>query len=414
MKKKILKAMIAAEIIVIAVLLFGFLSSIKIFSEPKVILVTFDGFRWDYLDNTDTPNFDRLIGSGVKAESLIPVFPSRTGPNYYSIITGLYPENHGIIANAMYDEKHNLWFKTKKESEAMGESFWYEGEPIWSTVEKSGKKSAIMFWIGSEAEIAGYRPSYWFEYDHYFPNEDRIKQVLEWLDLPRKERPDFIAVYFSFIDSTGHKYGPDSSEISEAVREADRLLGEILAGLEKRNILEKTNLIILSDHGMTTISPEKTINLDEYIDSGKITIPNMSPFMDMMGEDSELDYAYEKLKGAHPNLSIYLKEEIPEEYHYSKHNRISRIIGIADLGWSIIQNDTKEKYSLNGGNHGYDPKYRDMHGIFIAAGPSFKENVTLKSFQNIQVYNILAEIMNIEPAPNDGNLSNVSYMLKNE
>lgn len=414
--KVLFRIIILLEFLLIIFLLFKLYGSYQSYNTPITILVSFDGFRWDYLDKTNTPNFDKLINSGVKAESLIPVFPSRTAPNHYTIVTGLYPENHGIIANGMYDEEHDSWFITKKEDQPLTEGFWFEGEPIWSTVEKSGKTSAIMFWIGSEAEIAGYRPSYWFKYNHTFSNNARVKQVLSWTNFSKKERPNFIGVYFSFIDSIGHAYGPESIEIITAIQEADRLVGELIQGLNEQKMYEKINLIIVSDHGMVELSPDKLIMLDEIIDTTQLIIPNLSPFLDILiDSEEEIDYVYTILKNAHDNLSIYKKNEIPSEYHYSKHERISPIIGIADLGWSIVKDEHLEKYDfVNDGNHGYDPINKDMHGIFIATGPSFKKGLKINSIENIHIYNLLTKIMNIMPSPNDGNFSKIDFILKNE
>ena len=200
--------------ITILFLLFIILSCVKEDSveydlAPTVILISLDGFRWDYSSRVSTPNLDLLVENGVSSESYIPVFPSKTFPNHLSIVTGCYPENHGIISNSMYDEEWDAEYYIGENSEPVTESRWYEAEPIWVTAEKQGQVTATYFWPGSEAEINGERPTYYFQYDGSVPNEDRVQQVLDWIDLPSGSRPVFMTLYFSNADSWGHQYGPD-------------------------------------------------------------------------------------------------------------------------------------------------------------------------------------------------------------
>ncbi|MQY62801.1 MAG: alkaline phosphatase family protein, partial [Calditrichaeota bacterium] len=184
--------------------------------KPTVLLISLDGFRWDYLEKADTPNLDRLVSTGAKARALIPAFPTKTFPNHYTIITGLYPENHGIIANTMFDPAYGDTFMLSKR-ETVSDGRWYGGEPLWVTAEKQGRISATLFWPGSEAEIGGVRPTYWYQYDHDLPHADRINQILAWLDLPPDRRPIFITLYFPDTDDQGHRFGPDSQELATAI-----------------------------------------------------------------------------------------------------------------------------------------------------------------------------------------------------
>ena len=234
--------------------------------SPTVILISLDGFRWDYQDRTDTPHLDYLSENGVRAESFIPVFPTKTFPNHLSVVTGCYPENHGIISNSMYDAEWDAYYYIGENSAPVAESRWYEREPIWVTAEIQGQVTATSFWPGSEADINGERPTYWFQYDGSVPNEDRVQQVLAWLDLPEKNRPTFITIYFSDADSWGHAYGPDATRIDEIIQELDDQVGMLMAGLSECNVLDQVNIIVTSDHGMAGLSCDRVIFLDEYID----------------------------------------------------------------------------------------------------------------------------------------------------
>ena len=127
---------------------------------PTVILISLDGFRWDYRNKADTPNLDILLENGVNSESFIPVFPSKTFPNHLSIVTGSYPENHGILSNDMYDPEWDADYYIGENSAPVQEGRWYDADPIWVTAEKQGKITGTYFWPGSEAEINGKRPTY--------------------------------------------------------------------------------------------------------------------------------------------------------------------------------------------------------------------------------------------------------------
>lgn len=384
-------------------------------NEPEnyLILISFDGFRWDYLEKTETPNLDRLAANGVKANALIPAFPSKTFPNHYTIVTGLYPGNHGIVANTMYDPVFDATFSLGNREEVQN-GRWWGGEPIWVTAEKQGLKTLCNFWPGSEAEIQGVRPAYWIKYDGNVPNEERVQKVLDYLDKPAKERPSFYTIYFSDPDDYGHLVGPDSSAINVAIQECDARIGQLIAGLEQRDLFDKVNIMIVSDHGMAQLSQDRLIFLDDYLDPTNLKIINWSPVMDIWCDESEVDSIFNLINGKHPNFSVYKKQDIPERLHYSNNRRIAPIIGIADNGWSITTHDYFDSHQsfYTSGTHGYDPEHPDMHAFFLAHGPAFKSGVTVPAFENIQLYNLMAKVLDIEPEPNDEDIETINNVLK--
>ncbi|NER23984.1 MAG: alkaline phosphatase family protein [Symploca sp. SIO1B1] len=382
--------------------------------QPTVLLISFDGFRWDYLTKADIPNLDNLIADGVKAKSLIPVFPSKTFPNHYTIVTGLYTDNHGIIANTMYDPEFDATF-TLQDRKAVEDGRWWGGEPLWVTAEKQGQITASMFWPGSEAEIKGIRPTYWKRFDRNFSYDQRVDQVLSWFSLKVENRPTFITLYFEGTDTQGHINGPESPQVKAAIREVDNALGILLNGLKQRGIYENVNIIIVSDHGMTSINPKKTIFIDDYVDLSDVEIIDWSPVTGLRPSQSNNEKVYNSLVNAHPNLTIYRKKEIPEHFHYRNHRRIAPIIAVADEGWSISSHSwlTGGKAFLKG-THGYDYRLPSMHGIFIASGPDFKQGLVIESFQNIHIYNLIAHILGLKPAPNDGDFNLIQSTLNSE
>ena len=381
---------------------------------PTVILISLDGFRWDYLSKTDTPNLDILVENGVISESLIPVFPSKTFPNHLSIVTGCYPENHGILSNNMYDQEWDAEYYIGENSDPVKDGRWYDAEPIWVTAEKQGKLTGTYFWPGSEAEIHGTRPSYYGVYDGNISREDRVQKILEWIDLPKQSRPVFMTLYFSDVDSWGHNIGPDAIGMNSIIKEIDESIGLLVSGLNKREILDNINIIITSDHGMAGLSRDRVIFLDDYININDVRMVDWSPVAMILPEDDSIVSTYSALYDAHPQMSVFKKEDVPARLHFNNHRRIPPIICIAADGWSISDRDyfDENPYSFTGGTHGYEPINKSMHGIFIASGPGLKEGLTIDSFSSIHIYEVIAHILDIDTPENDASFDSISVMLK--
>jgi len=382
-------------------------------SQQAVILISLDGFRWDYPDKFPAPNLQQLAKNGVRAKAMIPAFPTKTFPNHYTMVTGLYPAHHGIIANTMYDPEFDAKFSMSNR-DAVKDGRWWGGEPLWVTAEKQNQRSGVLFWPGSEAEIAGVRPTYWKVYDDDFPNPARVDTVLAWLDLPAKRRPTFLTLYFSDIDNAGHRHAPESPEVKNAIQDVDQLLGRLMNGLKARGIKNRVNLVIVSDHGMTPVTPDRVIYLDDYLDLNKVNIVDWNPVVAVRPREMNEDRIYQKLANAHPHLQVYRKNEIPARFHYQNHRRIASIIGIADAGWTISRHglrNTAERLHTTG-EHGYDNQLAVMRAIFIAHGPAFKSGLVIEPFQNIHIYSLICEILKLQPARNDGDLDSVRVMLK--
>ena len=377
--------------------------------EPStpLILISIDGFRWDYFDKVETPNFDRIINSGIKAEGLKTVYPSKTFPNHLSIITGNYPSNHGIISNYFYDPSFEEYYYIGAGSVAAQDGKWLQAEPIWVTIEKQLKRAMIMFWPMSDAEIQGIRPSEYYVYSDSPTNISRMEQLLNWLDLDGTNRPTFLASYFSVVDSIGHRYGPDSSEVIDAISDVDEAIGYLLNGLERRGILNDVNLLIVSDHGMVNTPLDKVINIADYIDLDNVVTVGGGPFMEIRPNENDIENIYQQLQNI-DNTEVFKKEEFPQKFNYSNNQRIEPIIFLAEEGWSI----QKPGRNPSPGSHGYDPDYKSMDGIFIASGPGFKENFKGPQIQNIHLYEMMCYLMEINPANNDGSLIEAEVFLR--
>ena len=382
-----------------------------------MLLISFDGFRSDYLDWYDTPNMDMFFKEGVRSEGLIPVFVSKTFPNHYSIATGQYAENHGLIGNNFYDPKFNEIYSLKDRSKVEDPKF-YSGEPIWVTAEKQGVKTASYFWVGSEAPIKDIHPSIWKKYEHNFPFESRIDSIVSWFSLPKYKRPSLCLLYFHEPDATGHDTGPKSMETATIVTKMDSLFGVLIKKLDSSPVGSKINVIAVSDHGMAQISSDKTITLNDYTNMEGLTQEGSGPYSLLYGENKfAIAKTVEELNQA-PHLKAYLKRDIPDRFHFKNHYRIKDALVIADEGWYInnqaISSSSKSgAYIPRGGTHGYDNQLKSMHALFIAKGPSFISGAVIPPFENINIYPLICHILNITPSNKiDGNLKNIINIIK--
>ncbi len=402
-------------LVLLAVVLAGCASRLPLPRQddgPLLVLVSFDGFRWDYATRAPAPNLRRLAARGVRAEGLIPGYPTKTMPNHYSIVTGLHPANHGMVANAILDPATGRRFDRTKRAE-LEDPMWWGGDPIWNVVQRAGLTAATMFWAGSEAPIGGMRPRFWREFDDTVSGPDRVDQVLTWLDAP--ERPSFVALYLNDTDTMGHWYGPDSLQVRDAITAIDGQLGRLLAGLERRGLLARTNLVIVSDHGMAATHQNRTIVADDYLPGADADIVDINPTLGVVPRAGRDEAVYQALHGAHPNLTMYRRAETPEHWRFRDQPRVPPITGVADEGWVVIRRAEARTYwrrSPVGGQHGYDPRLESMRGIFVAAGPAFKAGVTVPAFENVHVHHILAMALGVQPARNDGDAAIARRVLK--
>jgi predicted AlkP superfamily pyrophosphatase or phosphodiesterase len=373
--------------------------------RPIVILVSLDGWRHDYLARAQAPTLRALAAQGVRSEGLIPAFPSKTFPNHYTIVTGLYPENHGIVSNTMLDpsigtERFTMSSATAKDSR------WWGGEPLWVTAEKQGQRSASMFWPGSEVEVGGVRPSHWKPYEDAYPHRDRVNQVLDWLRLPVAERPTFITLYFSEVDSVGHNAGPESPLVLEAAARLDTEIAALTAGVRALGLDSLVHYVIVSDHGMSQLSNERVIVLDDYLDMTTVTTLDGSPVIGLSPKTGTTDDIVAALKGKHPRLSVFNREETPEHLHYRKNPRIPPVVAIADDGWTLATRTQVLGWQKDGrqlgGAHGYDTNAKSMQGLLIIAGPQFRAGLVVPPIQNIHLYEMMARVLGLTPAANDG------------
>lgn len=373
-------------------------------TKPYVVLVSLDGFRYDYIEKFEAKNIAAIEKNGRRAESLIPAYPTKTFPNHYSIVTGMLPTTHGLIDNNFYDPKTKASYSLS-DPFAVRDGRWYGGEPLWTVAERSGMIAASYFWVGSEAEIKGFRPSYYYNYDNSNENKSRILQIAKWLALPENERPHLLTLYFSLVDSAGHAYGPDSKQTADKVAEADELIASLRSEIANSKL--PVNLILVSDHGMGYLDPAKTISLDTAIDLKKFDVSGSGAFISLHSNDrKDLKSAYKVLQKIQ-HIKAYWHNHIPSEYKLSDIERLGNIVIIADEGYYMMTKPIKNQAMPSGqmASHGWSNKMKDMQGIFLAEGPNIKAGPRLPSFENIHIYPFILKILNLNTSEKiDGNI----------
>jgi len=385
--------------------------------KPLTLLVGVDGFRWDILDRYELPNLERLAREGVRVKHLQPVMPSKTFPNFYAIATGLYPENNGVLGNAGFDPVLEKTFRMSDQDD----SRWFEGEPVWITVEKQNKIAATMFWVGTAAAYEGVRPSYWRPFDGSVENDERVAQVMTWVDLPVADRPDFISVYFEALDSASHGFGVGSDEEAAAASEIDDLVGSLWQGLQQRGLLSQSHIVVVGDHGMTNLSAEKIIYLDDYVDLraefSQLYSPQLSGdrqgnavYAALYGEPDNLDSFYESIKDRHEHLSVFRKGEYPDWFHLSHPVREPGLVIMPDNGWLVSKRGVP--YYGPRATHGFSPLETDMQATLLGYGPAFAEGKDVPMLHVVDIYSLLVRLMQLSPANNDGNASRVQALLR--
>lgn len=376
-------------------IILGRTNSLKQEQKPYVILISADGFRWDYARKYHAEHLLALAKSGVQAESMLPSYPSVTFPNHYSIVTGLYPSHEGLVNNSFYDANTKSFFSYKGKTGA--DAIWYNGgTPIWVLAEQQKMLSASFYWVGSEADVQGIRPTYYYKYNEKIDMHDRIQTVVNWLSMPADKRPHFITFYFPQVDHEGHKHGPDSREVADAVHLIDSSIYELTKAVKTTGL--NVNYVFVSDHGMTNADIKHPIETPADIDTSKFIVSGDGLLVELYTKDPKYIQStyYELLKNKTADYAVYLKTNVPKKLHYGAkddwHNRIGDILLIPN--WPKVFDLYHKK--MDPGWHGYDATVvKDMHATFYVWGPAFKSNLTIPAFNNVDIFPMINQILGL-------------------
>jgi predicted AlkP superfamily pyrophosphatase or phosphodiesterase len=379
-------------------------------AKHYVVLVSLDGFRYDYATKYGAKNLQAMAARGATApDGMIPSYPSLTFPNHYTLVTGLYPDHHGIVANSFYDPARKERYSYSN-PQSTGDGSWYSGTPLWVLAEQQGMRAACFFWPSSDAEIQGKRPTYYLDpYDDKFPDEKRVQQVLAWLQLPPETRPHFITLYYANTDHAGHSYGPEAPETGEAVRHVDEMMGKLRDGIAASGL--PVDLIVVADHGMETLKGG-WVDLDKWADLSQFE--TSGPLLYAKSE-ADAEKAYQSLQGVNDAFKVYRRAQVPAYLHFNSNPREGDPVVVPTGPYPI---EARASNSGGGtkmpprGGHGYDPRQMPtMKAIFIATGPDIRPGVTVNSFENVNVFPLIARILGLQSGPVDGKIGVLQGML---
>lgn len=382
-------------------------------NRPYVVLVSFDGFRHDFSSLVDTPAMDRMASEGLKAEALQPAFPTLTFPNHFSIATGRLPQHHGIVANSFPDDGGKRWYSLHERS-TVEDGSWYLAEPVWVTAEKQGVRTAAYYFVGTESDAFGVRPSDWRPFVGGVPGEERVDQVLEWLRRPESQRPHLVTLYFEDVDSKIHWYGLGSVESLQSIRDADRWLGRLRDGIARLSISGQTYIILVSDHGMAVINRKNALVLESVISLDDLQIVEGGP------------YAFLHFSQPNPPRALALRdtinrqwncgeafrpEELPDNWQAGSSARYPDLVVQAAPGCAVVSTEERLE-KLQRADHGWAPDVPEMHGILYATGPRIPAGTRTGTVHVTDIQPLITELLKLDsPGAVDGNPNTLTSLL---
>ncbi|WP_458072069.1 alkaline phosphatase family protein [Rhodanobacter sp. BL-MT-08] len=384
-----------------------------------LLLISIDAYRADYIDRGLSPTLAMLARDGVHAASMQPSFPSLTFPNHYTLVTGLRPDHHGIVNNTMVDPALGKFSLSNRKAVSDGR-WWDEGTPIWETADAHGLRTATMFWPGSEADIHGRHPDEWKPFDGAVTADARVDQILAWLNVPTDRRPTFLTLYFDAVDHAGHKYGPDSPQVDDALRATDAALARLVQGLKQDGLFDTMNIIIVADHGMASVPLANSVMVDRLIPIDTVQTVSMgilagfNPASNTPDARRKFAAVERTLEQPQQHMRCWDKTRVPKRLDYGSNPRVPQLLCLADVGWRITTTDYAASHAghISLGEHGYDNADPRMQALFVAHGPGFRNGVNVPAFPNVDVYPLMTHLLHLPAAPNDGNYDAVKDMLK--
>ncbi|XP_078479405.1 LOW QUALITY PROTEIN: bis(5'-adenosyl)-triphosphatase enpp4-like, partial [Lampetra planeri] len=380
----------------------------SIHDPPPLLLISFDGFRADYLQRFPMPNLELLYSQGVLVEQLTNVFVTKTFPNHFTMVTGLYAESHGIVASNMYDPVSHKTFRTSTRDPM----WWNKAQPLWISAQDSGYKTAAMMWPGSDITYGNRTATHFLRYNPGVTFQQRLGNVTNWMLASEEEQGVmFAAIYWEEPDRSGHIFGPDNdTAIGRALKEVDDNVGHVMSELKRLGLWGRVNLLVTSDHGMAQCAADRLIRLDDCLHPDNYTLVDVTPVAAIIPlADPQVVFAL--LDKCHAHMTAYLKQEIPDRLHYRNSERIPEIILVADEGWTIVrQGDQLPRL----GDHGYDNTLPSMHPFFSAVGPSFRQGYRMSRLQSVDIYPLMCHLLSVPPQPNNGTLAQARCLLSAE
>ena len=370
-------------------------------ADPTVIVLSWDGVRSDYPERTSLPGLERMEREGMRAKRMTPVFPSSTFANHVSLATGTYPDRHGIVDNRFWDRERGLF-------DYGNNADWLDAEPLWASAERQGVRAATHYWVGSETPWRGQASHYVkAPFDGSVGEAEKVDQILSWLDLPVPERPGLIMGWWHGADGAGHRYGPDSPEVTQALQEQDAELRRLLAGLDARDAWKDVTLLVVSDHGMLGV--EETFSLTSLVEDEAIParVEERSTVAHIFLESLTDRERLEARIAEEPGLHTYRPETLPEHLRLGHPTRSGDVMVLIDPPRIFRPGDPWTNAYIwvrrlwepqtRFGAHGFHPQHPDMGTIFFALGRGVTPGHRDEEVRTIDVASTVSALLGIEP-----------------
>jgi arylsulfatase A-like enzyme len=382
--------------------------------KPYIVLFSIDGFRWDFAEMVETPAMDFLAENGLRAEALQPVFPTLTFPNHYSIATGALPTNHGIIANEFPNRDRSRWYHYK-DRETVQDGGWYRRDPIWVTAERRGMVTAAYFFVGTEADVSGIRPTHWRAFNAEDSDESRVQQVLDWLAEPPESRPHLLTLYTEDVDDHTHWHGPGSPESLASIARVDQRLQQLLDGIAKLPHGDQVYVIMVSDHGQAGYdSDQPALVIDEVADLSGVRAVEGGPFVYLYFSPEEkrrVLQVRDAINGSWNCGRALTPADAPPGWRIQGDRRFADLIVQADPGCGVISRGGLA-HKMTPGDHGWAPEIPEMRGILYAFGPRIPAGARPGRVHVTDVYPMMLEILGLEaPHAMDGDPERLPSLL---
>ncbi len=346
-------------------------------APATVVLISLDGTRPADLTKDNLPSLVALGERGARAEALVPVSPSNTFPNHVSLVTGVHPDEHGIVNNNFDDPLRGPFDKKSIHS-------FIESEPIWSIAERSGLPTASYYWVGSEGSWArGPGPRDTRKFSPRTLEKTKVDAILRWLAVadPAK-RPRLITCWFHGGDHAGHEDGPGAPSVHELLEPQDREIARLIREMDARGLFASTTLMFVSDHGM--VGAKVRINLGTLLRKNGIRAKTfgIGGFASITAGKSrrsarDLERIVAVVREA--GLEAWRREQAPADWHVAN-ARFGDVVVRAPIGTAIVTTT-----SLIEGFHGYAPSAPEMAGILVAYGRGVRNGASLGRVSSLAV-----------------------------
>lgn len=413
--------------------------------DRHVVVISLDGFPaylWREPD-LPVPNLRKLAAEGASAEAMTVTTPASTWSSHTSMITSRSPRAHGVFFNgqvivpgagrAPYIEQWvdkdgfvlvpTLYDIAYRAGLTVAESDWVAITRAKTVTWSFPEIPHVDGRVEQELMAAGLITPEQIGWMEHKPG----RKSIVWHDemwtkaacfMFEQHQPNLLLFHPLTTDSVHHTYGPGTLASYAGLAFADRLVGELVATVDRSGLREKTTFIVMTDHGFKKISQAIKVNVAlkkaGYLHADGATLTDAAVASRSMGGTafvyitdrarvaelrpklaallSSLDGVARVLDGSeNPQLGLPTPDENPRAGDFTLVAKDGYYFNDSAAGEDVVGPATGY-----GGTHGYPASDPDMDGIFIASGAQIKKGVTLPRVRNLDLAPTIARILSID------------------